>query len=75
MSLANEMGGLRFVSFYDAKIDEFKIDKDEGQQWDALLRYHFKIDPTGLSDNEYFKLVAQLAWVIEQENNKYKNQD
>lgn len=42
---------------------------------DALLRYHFKIDPEGLDDAKYFKLAAQLTWVIEMENSKYKNKD
>ncbi len=42
---------------------------------DALLRYHFKIDPTNLADEEYIKLAAQLTWVIEMENSKYKNED
>lgn len=42
---------------------------------DALIRYHFKIDPDELEDENYFKLAAQLTWVIEMENNKYKNTD
>ena len=42
---------------------------------DALLRYHFKIDPEELEDEKYIKLAAQLTWVIEQENKKYKSED
>jgi len=45
------------------------------EQMDALLRYHFKINPDTLEDNEYFKLAAQLTWVIEMENAKYKTKD
>jgi hypothetical protein len=41
----------------------------------ALLRYHFKVDPDKLTDDQYYKLAAQLTWVIEMENSKYKNTD
>jgi hypothetical protein len=71
--MAHTLGGFRSVSFYDSQIAKFSVKDHEGDQWDALLRYHFKVDPTGMEDDEYFKLVAQLHWVIEQENNKYKD--
>jgi len=67
------VGGLDVSNFYDASLKEYSIDNDEGAQWDALIRYHFKTDPTNLEDEPYFKLCAQLEWVIRQENEKYKN--
>jgi hypothetical protein len=65
------------LSFYDNEIDPRKedIERDEGKQLEALIRYHFKIDPSKLSDNDFFDLSAQLVWVIEQENKKYKSED
>lgn len=70
------MGGFKAVNFYDFKIKEHNVEGDEALQWNALLRFHFKItDPDKLSDDEFFKLCAQLQWVMEQENNKYKNSD
>jgi len=33
------------------------------------------MDPEGLPDDDYFKLVAGLEWVIRQENEKYKKKD
>ena len=74
LRLASSYGAFRPVGFYDAKIKEHNIDKDEGAQWDALLRYHFKVDPDGLDDDQYFKLVASLEWVIRMENEKYKKE-
>ena len=75
MHVANKVGGGKFINFYDERIAEHSIEGDEGAQWDALIRYHFKLDPTQLKDEEYFKLIAQLEWVIRQENEKYKNKD
>lgn len=39
------------------------------------MRYHFKINPDDLNDEQFYKLAAQLTWVIEMENSKYKNKD
>ena len=50
-----------------------ELDTDELGQMDALLRYHFKIDPDQLGDSEYYKMAAQLTWVIEMENKKYED--
>ena len=75
LGLANNFGNLRTANFYDDKIKEFDIDNDEGAQIDALLRFHFKVNPDGLSDEEYFRLYAQLEWVIRMENKKYETKD
>ena len=40
-----------------------------------MIMYHFKIDTEGMPDEKYFKLCAQLQYVIEQENKKYENKD
>jgi len=70
---------LRFSqsSFLKYNIDKYReeLEGSELEQMDALLRYHFKINPEELNDNEYFKLAAQLTWVIEMENSKYKTKD
>ena len=66
------MGGLRNVNFYSQKIKDVGVDNDEGLQWDALLRYHFKIDPSGLDDDAFFKLAAALEWVIRTEKEAKK---
>jgi len=75
LSLANSFGNFRKVNFYDAKVKEFDVDNNENYQIDALLRFHFKINPDNLDDEEYFNLYAQLEWVIRMENEKYKNKD
>ena len=33
----------------------------------ALIRYHYRIDPTTLSHGEIIQLYAELLWVREQE--------
>ena len=76
MSAALSVSGASFVNFFDFNIQKHNIEENELYQWDALLRYHFKItNPELLNDDEYFKLCAQLKWVIKEENNKYKKQD
>ncbi|BAQ92549.1 hypothetical protein [uncultured Mediterranean phage uvMED] len=73
LALANSLSNFRPVGFYDYNINKFDIDNNEPEQWDALLRFHFKINPNELADDEYFKMAAQLKWVIEQENKKYQS--
>lgn len=75
LSAAHSLGVFREINFYDAKIKEINVEEDEGLQWDALLRFHLKVDPDKLDDKQYFNLVAGLEWVIKQENNKYKKED
>lgn len=70
LELAQSLGGFKENNFYSQKIKEVDVDGDEGLQWEALLRYHFKIDPTGLSDEDFFKLAASLEWVIRMEKEK-----
>jgi len=64
-------------SYLKHNIDKYReeLEASELEQMDALLRYHFKVNPDTLEDNEYFKLAAQLTWVIEMENSKYKTKD
>ena len=64
-------------SYLKHNIDKYReeLEGSELEQMDALLRYHFKVNPDTLEDNEYFKLAAQLTWVIEMENSKYKSKD
>tara|TARA_R110002020_G_C16103417_1_gene758876 strand:+ start:530 stop:772 length:243 start_codon:yes stop_codon:yes gene_type:complete len=75
LSAAHSFGVFRDTNFYDSKIKEVNVDGDEGLQWDALIRYHLKVDPDKLKDEDYFKLAAGLEWVIRQENEKYKKED
>lgn len=73
MRLAHSFGNFRNTNFYDAKIKEIDVDNNPGLQWDAMLRYHFKVNPDELEDKDYFKLIASLEWVIRMENEKYKD--
>lgn len=77
LQVANSFLSYSRSSFLKTQIDGYKkeIDKDELEQMDALLRYHFKVNPDELEDEKYYKLAAQLTWVIEMENSKYKNTD
>lgn len=75
MSAANTAGNFRSINFYDNEIKKHDLSQDAGAQWDAMIMYHFKIDTEGMADEKYFKLCAQLQWVIEQENKKYENKD
>lgn len=70
MELAQSLGGFKELNFYSHKIKEINVDGDEGLQWDALIRYHFKVDPSALPDDEFFKLAAALEWVIRMEKEK-----
>ncbi len=38
--------------------------EDAIEQTDALLRFYFKVDPEELSDEKYYRLVAQLEWIV-----------
>lgn len=42
---------------------------------DALLRFHFKIEPTGLSDQQYSELWAQLKFALDFESRRNSAND
>lgn len=44
--------------------------EDEIRKIDALLRYHFHLDPSQLSDDEWAMRWNELKWVREQEAKK-----
>jgi len=37
-------------------------------QFNALIRYHFNVDPNALADEEFAELIAALKWVKENQN-------
>lgn len=49
-----------------------KDKKDELRKIDALIRFHFKIDPDKLTDNKWAELWQQLQYALEQENQRFK---
>jgi hypothetical protein len=45
---------------------------DDVLKYDALILYHFKLDPRELSDEEWGIKVNQVLWCLEQENKNSK---
>lgn len=40
---------------------------------DALLRFHYKVDPDNIEDDEYYKLFNELMYIKNFERNIYKS--
>jgi hypothetical protein len=40
----------------------------------ALLRYHFKIEPEQLTDEQFSERWQELKWVLEFENQRYSDE-
>lgn len=42
-------------------------------KWDAIIRYHYRMNPDELNDQEYWELVAEYRYAKELEQNRVKN--
>lgn len=42
-------------------------------KWDAIIRYHYRMNPEELNDQEYWELVAEYRYAKEIEQNGIKN--
>ena len=46
---------------------------DELRKMNALLRYHFKLDPDELDDNEFAMRWNELDWILKKMNSLNEN--
>lgn len=52
-----------------------KPGKDVLRKVNALLRYHFKIDPEELTDEQYSERWQELKWAIDFESKRFSLKD
>lgn len=52
---------------------EYPIEGSGMRQIDALLRFHFKIDPDLLDDDAWAKRWGELDWVLMKEREKWNS--